>query len=160
MHDDESCFGWVTWCTIISDPYCWPFQANPDPSTCLGVFGLSLYTTERDLREVFSRYGPLAGVNVVYDQRTGRSRGFAFVYFERLEDSKEVLEMLGFLFDRSDTSELQSCFQTLICFLSFYVVTFYVIVAVSSKRNPVLALIVAVGYFFFIYYLFIQLFSC
>lgn len=66
------------------------FQANPDPSTCLGVFGLSLYTTERDLREVFSRYGPLAGVNVVYDQRTGRSRGFAFVYFERLEDSKEV----------------------------------------------------------------------
>ncbi|XP_016896887.1 transformer-2 protein homolog alpha isoform X2 [Cynoglossus semilaevis] len=67
-------------------------RANPDPSTCLGVFGLSLYTTERDLREVFSRYGPLAGVNVVYDQRTGRSRGFAFVYFERMEDSKEAME--------------------------------------------------------------------
>ena len=78
---------------INSYPYCWPFQANPDPSTCLGVFGLSLYTTERDLREVFSRYGPLAGVNVVYDQRTGRSRGFAFVYFERIDDSKEVCEM-------------------------------------------------------------------
>lgn len=54
------------------------------------MFGLSLYTTERDLREVFSRYGPLTGVNVVYDQRTGRSRGFAFVYFERIDDSKEV----------------------------------------------------------------------
>ena len=65
-------------------------QANPDPNTCLGVFGLSLYTTERDLREVLSRYGPLAGVNVVYDQRTGRSRGFAFVYYERIDDSKEV----------------------------------------------------------------------
>uniref|UniRef100_A0A8C3EBR3 Transformer-2 protein homolog beta n=1 Tax=Corvus moneduloides TaxID=1196302 RepID=A0A8C3EBR3_CORMO len=64
-------------------------RANPDPNTCLGVFGLSLYTTERDLREVFSRYGPLTGVNVVYDQRTGRSRGFAFVYFERIDDSKE-----------------------------------------------------------------------
>ncbi|KAG8147110.1 hypothetical protein E2320_022556, partial [Naja naja] len=64
-------------------------SANPDPNTCLGVFGLSLYTTERDLREVFSRYGPLSGVNVVYDQRTGRSRGFAFVYFERIDDSKE-----------------------------------------------------------------------
>lgn len=56
------------------------------------MFGLSLYTTERDLREVFSYYGPLVGVNVVLDQRTGRSRGFAFVYFERLEDSKEVWE--------------------------------------------------------------------
>ncbi|XP_075778325.1 transformer-2 protein homolog alpha isoform X4 [Pelodiscus sinensis] len=67
-------------------------KANPDPNTCLGVFGLSLYTTERDLREVFSRYGPLSGVNVVYDQRTGRSRGFAFVYFERIDDSKEAME--------------------------------------------------------------------
>uniref|UniRef100_A0A8B9HJG2 Transformer 2 alpha homolog n=1 Tax=Astyanax mexicanus TaxID=7994 RepID=A0A8B9HJG2_ASTMX len=67
-------------------------RANPDPNTCLGVFGLSLYTTERDLREVFSRYGPLAGVNVVYDQRTGRSRGFAFVYFERIDDAKEAME--------------------------------------------------------------------
>ncbi|KAG8139098.1 hypothetical protein E2320_001869 [Naja naja] len=68
------------------------YVANPDPNTCLGVFGLSLYTTERDLREVFSRYGPLSGVNVVYDQRTGRSRGFAFVYFERIDDSKEAME--------------------------------------------------------------------
>ncbi|XP_075068334.1 transformer-2 protein homolog alpha isoform X4 [Mixophyes fleayi] len=67
-------------------------RANPDPNTCVGVFGLSLYTTERDLREVFSRYGPLGGVNVVYDQRTGRSRGFAFVYFERIEDSREAME--------------------------------------------------------------------
>ncbi|XP_026577921.1 transformer-2 protein homolog alpha-like isoform X6 [Pseudonaja textilis] len=69
-------------------------SANPDPNTCLGVFGLSLYTTERDLREVFSRYGPLSGVNVVYDQRTGRSRGFAFVYFERIDDSKELITIL------------------------------------------------------------------
>ncbi|KAG8573155.1 hypothetical protein GDO81_012310 [Engystomops pustulosus] len=67
-------------------------RANPGPNTCLGVFGLSLYTTERDIRDVFSRYGPLAGVNVVYDQRTGRSRGFAFVYFERIDDSREAME--------------------------------------------------------------------
>uniref|UniRef100_A0A4W3IX06 Transformer 2 beta homolog n=1 Tax=Callorhinchus milii TaxID=7868 RepID=A0A4W3IX06_CALMI len=67
-------------------------EANPDPNTCLGVFGLSLYTTERDLREVFSRYGPLAGVNVVYDQQSNRSRGFAFVYFENVDDAKEAKE--------------------------------------------------------------------
>uniref|UniRef100_A0A8D2DPF2 RRM domain-containing protein n=1 Tax=Sciurus vulgaris TaxID=55149 RepID=A0A8D2DPF2_SCIVU len=67
-------------------------RTNPDPNTCLGVFGLSLYTIERDLREVFSRYGPLSGVNVVYDQRTGCSRGFVFVYFERIDDSKEAME--------------------------------------------------------------------
>ena len=83
-------------CECISvESVCASPQANPDPNTCLGVFGLSLYTTERDLREVFSRYGPLAGVNVVYDQRTGRSRGFSFVYFERIDDAKEVWALVA-----------------------------------------------------------------
>jgi RNA recognition motif-containing protein len=54
------------------------------------VFGLSLYTQERDLREAFSRYGPLEEVNVVYDHQTGRSRGFAFLYYRNLEDAVEV----------------------------------------------------------------------
>lgn len=40
---------------------------NPNTSRCLGVFGLSLYTQERDLKEVFSKYGPLEDVQVVYD---------------------------------------------------------------------------------------------
>ena len=65
-------------------------QANPDPNCCLGIFGLSLYTTERDLRDVFSKYGPLADVCIVYDQQSRRSRGFCFVYFENREDAKEV----------------------------------------------------------------------
>ncbi|XP_069471859.1 transformer-2 protein homolog beta isoform X8 [Ambystoma mexicanum] len=67
-------------------------RANPDPNCCLGVFGLSLYTTERDLREVFSKYGPLADVSIVYDQQSRRSRGFSFVYFENVEDAKEAKE--------------------------------------------------------------------
>ncbi|XP_034549137.1 transformer-2 protein homolog beta isoform X4 [Notolabrus celidotus] len=64
-------------------------QANPDPNSCLGVFGLSLYTTERDLSEVFSKYGPLADVSIVYDQQSRCSRGFAFIYFEKRDDAKE-----------------------------------------------------------------------
>ncbi|XP_068100940.1 transformer-2 protein homolog beta [Hyperolius riggenbachi] len=67
-------------------------RANPDPNCCLGVFGLSLYTTERDLREVFSKYGPLADVSIVYDQQSRRSRGFSFVYFENVDDAKEAKE--------------------------------------------------------------------
>uniref|UniRef100_UPI00359018CE transformer-2 protein homolog alpha-like isoform X2 n=1 Tax=Myxine glutinosa TaxID=7769 RepID=UPI00359018CE len=65
-------------------------EANPNISGCLGVFGLSLYTSERDLRDVFSRYGPISEVKVVFDQQTGRSRGFAFVYFEADADAKEA----------------------------------------------------------------------
>merc|ERR1712001_621904 len=60
----------------------------PDMSNCLGVFGLSLYTTERELEKEFSKFGPLEKVSVVLDGKTGRSRGFAFVYFESQEDAK------------------------------------------------------------------------
>uniref|UniRef100_A0A8C5QNY2 RRM domain-containing protein n=1 Tax=Leptobrachium leishanense TaxID=445787 RepID=A0A8C5QNY2_9ANUR len=67
-------------------------HANPDPNCCLGVFGLSLYTKERDLREVFSKYGPIADVSIVYDQQSRRSRGFSFVYFENVDDAKEAKE--------------------------------------------------------------------
>jgi len=42
-------------------------QENPGPNKCLGVFGLSLRTTERDLREVFTRYGPIDECTVVID---------------------------------------------------------------------------------------------
>ncbi|XP_071157875.1 transformer-2 protein homolog alpha-like isoform X2 [Mytilus galloprovincialis] len=63
---------------------------KPEPTRCLGIFGLSLYTTERDLRDVFSRYGPLEEVQVVYDRQSGRSRGFCFIYFKNIEDSIEA----------------------------------------------------------------------
>ncbi|XP_062583751.1 transformer-2 protein homolog alpha-like isoform X2 [Saccostrea cucullata] len=63
---------------------------NPEPTKCLGIFGLSLYTQERDLREVFGRFGPLEDVQVVYDRQTGRSRGFAFIHFRNIEDSIEA----------------------------------------------------------------------
>nr|XP_035107392.1 transformer-2 protein homolog alpha-like [Callithrix jacchus] len=59
-------------------------RANPEPNTCLGVLGLSLYTTERNLCEVCSQYVlNMNGVN--------ESRGFAFVYFERIDYSKEAM---------------------------------------------------------------------
>ncbi|CAL8095189.1 unnamed protein product [Orchesella dallaii] len=61
---------------------------NPSPNKCLGVFGLSLRTTERDLKDVFSRYGPIEECTVVIDAQTGRSRGFAFIYFESVDDAK------------------------------------------------------------------------
>jgi len=63
---------------------------NPEPNNCLGVFGLSLYTTERELEKEFGKFGPLEKLNVVLDGKTGRSRGFAFVTFEKVEDATEA----------------------------------------------------------------------
>ncbi|CAH8460758.1 unnamed protein product [Dicrocoelium dendriticum] len=63
-------------------------RENAKPSRCLGVFGLSLHTQERDLYDIFSRYGPIDDVQLVYDNYTGRSRGFGFVYFNHVSDAK------------------------------------------------------------------------
>jgi len=60
---------------------------NPDPTSCLGVFGLSLYTTERDLEKEFGRFGPLEKCKVVLDGKSGQSRGFAFLTFESVDDA-------------------------------------------------------------------------
>jgi len=60
---------------------------NPTPSTCLGVFGLSLYTTDRDLEKEFGRYGNLVKCKVVLDGKSGQSRGFAFLTFESVDDA-------------------------------------------------------------------------
>jgi RNA recognition motif-containing protein len=43
----------------------------PNPSSVLGVFGLSIRTTERDLDEEFTRFGHVEKVTIVYDQRVG-----------------------------------------------------------------------------------------
>merc|ERR1719510_993189 len=67
----------------------------PESSNCLGVFGLSLYTTERELEKEFSKFGPLEKVTVVLDGKTGRSRGFAFIYFESQEDAKAAKEAMS-----------------------------------------------------------------
>jgi len=66
----------------------------PEEGTCLGVFGLSLYTTERELEKEFSKFGPLEKVQVVLDGKTGRSRGFAFVYFESMDDARAAKDAM------------------------------------------------------------------
>ena len=40
---------------------------------------------------VCDRFGPLEKVQVVLDGHSGRSRGFAFIYFEAMEDAAEVI---------------------------------------------------------------------
>merc|ERR1712128_415643 len=67
----------------------------PQPSKCLGGFGLSLYTTERELEKEFKKFGALERVNVVLDGHSGRSRGFAFLYYENVEDATEARDALN-----------------------------------------------------------------
>lgn len=61
---------------------------NPSPSRVLGIFGLSVHTTDAQVRQIFSKFGPIDRLKLVYDTKTGRSRGFAFVYYQNTEDAR------------------------------------------------------------------------
>ncbi|KAJ8675326.1 hypothetical protein QAD02_011112 [Eretmocerus hayati] len=65
---------------------------NPIPNRCLGVFGLSICTTEQQIYNIFSKYGPVERVVIVIDAKTKRPKGFCFVYFEEIEDAKMAKE--------------------------------------------------------------------
>jgi transformer-2 protein len=56
------------------------------------VFGLSLETGTRELRDVFGQYGPIEDIQIVYDYHSGRSRGFAFIYMKNIDDAIEAKE--------------------------------------------------------------------
>ena len=64
-------------------------------NSCLGVFGMSLDTTERTLENEFSKFGKLEKVKVIRNVGSGTSRGFAFVYFEEPEDARKAREALN-----------------------------------------------------------------
>jgi RNA recognition motif-containing protein len=56
--------------------------AGDEDDRKLFVGGLPQDAKEADLREHFSSFGEIEGVNVKTDPHTGRSRGFAFVVFK------------------------------------------------------------------------------
>ncbi|KAH6888366.1 hypothetical protein BKA70DRAFT_60254 [Coprinopsis sp. MPI-PUGE-AT-0042] len=67
----------------------------PNPSSVLGVFGLSIRTRERDLDDEFSRFGRVENVTIVYDQRSDRSRGFGFIRMSTTEEATRCIQELN-----------------------------------------------------------------
>jgi len=67
-------------------------RENPKSSRVLGCFGLSQRTDDKELERLFTRYGAVEKVMLIIDRKTGISKGFAFVYFEREEDAKTAKE--------------------------------------------------------------------
>lgn len=64
-------------------------RENPPPSRIIGIFGLSYSTDERKLDYEFSRYGQIDKIQLVRDPE-GRSRGFGFINYYRVEDAREA----------------------------------------------------------------------
>jgi len=65
---------------------------GPPPNRCVGVFGMSLYTDEKQLENHFGTFGKIENIQIVYDKQTGRSRGFGFIYFNNVDDAQRAKE--------------------------------------------------------------------
>jgi len=63
-----------------------------DDDRKLFVGGLSWESTEKELREHFSKYGEIESINLKTDPNTGRSRGFSFLVFTEAESIDKVME--------------------------------------------------------------------
>lgn len=58
------------------------------------VRNLTRSTTEQEIRILFSAHGSVTECNLVLDQKTGNSKGFAFVVMPNDKEAKSALSAL------------------------------------------------------------------
>merc|ERR1719500_1357470 len=62
--------------------------SDPDEKNrCLGVFGLSYETCQKDLYDHFNKFGQVDHVHLIVDSRSRVSKGFGFVTFKTHDDA-------------------------------------------------------------------------
>ncbi|KAK9121550.1 hypothetical protein Syun_019167 [Stephania yunnanensis] len=65
------------------------------PSATVLVKGLSQKTTEEDLYQVLTEWGPLRHVRVIKERNSGISRGFAFIDFPSVAAARSLIDRVG-----------------------------------------------------------------
>ena len=71
-----------------------PASTPPTENGRLYVGNLSFETTEPELEDLFKGFGRVRSVEIIYNSRTYRSKGYAFVEMEELTDAKRAAEEL------------------------------------------------------------------
>ncbi|KAF8078657.1 hypothetical protein FPV67DRAFT_69335 [Lyophyllum atratum] len=71
-----------------------PGVSAPHGAMQLYVGSLHFNLTESDIKQVFEPFGELEFVDLHRDPMTGRSKGYAFVQYKRVEDARMALEQM------------------------------------------------------------------
>ena len=71
-----------------------PVSVPPTDQARLYVGNLSFETTEAELEDLFKGFGHVRSVEIIYNSRTYRSKGYAFVEMEQLGDAVRAAEQL------------------------------------------------------------------
>jgi len=59
------------------------------------VFNLSANTIEDELWKLFAQFGAVKSVSIVTDQKTHKSKGFAFITMKNLEEAQKAIQTLN-----------------------------------------------------------------
>ena len=59
------------------------------------VGNLSFQTTESDITQAFSSFGPVESATIITDRDTGRSKGFGFVEMAEQADADKAINALN-----------------------------------------------------------------
>lgn len=71
-----------------------PASVLPTEQARLYVGNLSFEATESELEDLFKGFGHVRSVEIIYNSRTYRSKGYAFVEMEQLADAQRAAEVL------------------------------------------------------------------
>jgi len=71
-----------------------PSDPNKVSGNRLYVGNLSYETTEYELEELFKGVGTVRAIEVVYNRRTHKSKGYAFLEMQNTEEAKRAVEVL------------------------------------------------------------------
>jgi RNA recognition motif-containing protein len=64
-------------------------------STRLYIGNLSYNTTENQLQDIFSAFGPVTEVDLIMDKFSGRPRGFGFITMESKEAADAAVQAMN-----------------------------------------------------------------
>lgn len=71
-----------------------PSSVAPTRNGRLYVGNLSYEATEAELEDLFKGFGNVRSVEIIYNTRTYKSKGYAFVEMQKLEDAQRAAEVL------------------------------------------------------------------
>lgn len=71
-----------------------PASTPPTRNARLYVGNLSYEATEAELEDLFKGFGNVRSVEIIYNTRTYKSKGYAFVEMHNLEDARRAAEVL------------------------------------------------------------------
>lgn len=71
------------------------YSKNDKASKCIGIFGMSFRTDEKELKYRFGKYGEIEKCVVVWNNRAERSRGYGFITYRDYDGSRGAVENMN-----------------------------------------------------------------